>query len=311
MTCPMHHFVSISECDARAIERMLDLAERLRAEREAGQTNEPMLAGCTLGMIFEKPSLRTRVSFEQAMYDLGGQPITLGQQEIGLGKREPVKDMIRVLSGYVQAVAARVFDHENLLEMQRYSDVPIINLLSDQAHPCQALADVLTLRDEFGADLQGRTVAFVGDANNVARSLAILCGKLGLNFVHASPPGYALEQAFADRIMSQMPGMDLWMTHHPAEAVHYADAIVTDTFVSMGQETHADERSAAFEGFQVNDALLREAPDHAIVLHCLPAYRGQEITDSVLEGPRSRIFAEAHNRLHAQKGLLAHLLGRS
>jgi len=305
----MHHFISIADCSCEALQQMLDAAERLREQREAGRANEPILAGLTLAMIFEKPSLRTRVSFEQAMYELGGRPITLGQHEIGLGQREPVKDIIRVLSGYVQGVAARVFDHANLLEMQRYSDVPIINMLSDQAHPCQALADILTVRDEFGSDLSGRTIAFIGDANNVARSLAILCGKLGINFVHASPPGYALEQAFADRIMSQMPDMDLWMTSDPRQAIHHADAIVTDTFVSMGQEEETAQRNAAFEGFQVNDELLADAPGHAIVLHCLPAHREAEITDRVIEGPRSRVFPQAHNRLHAQKGLLAHLLG--
>jgi ornithine carbamoyltransferase len=306
----MHHFISIADCSKDALAQMLDAAERLRAERAAGQANAPVLAGQTLAMIFEKPSLRTRVSFEQAMYELGGRAVVLGQHEIGgLGEREPVKDLTRVLNGYVQAVAARVFDHDHLLEMQRYSEWPVINMLSDVAHPCQALADILTLRDEFGADLAGRTLAFVGDANNVARSLAILCGKLGINFIHASPPSFALEQAFADRMMSQMPEMNLSMTHDPAAAVHDADAIVTDTFVSMGQEAERDERTAAFEGFQVNNALLEQAPPHAIVLHCLPAYRGKEITEAVLEGPRSRIFAEAHNRLHAQKGLLAHLLG--
>jgi ornithine carbamoyltransferase len=306
----MHHFISIADCSTAAIERMLDTAERLRAERERGETNAPVLAHRTLAMIFEKPSLRTRVSFEQAMYELGGRAITLGQQEIGgLGEREPVKDLTRVLNGYVQGIAARVFDHDNLLEMQRYSDVPIVNMLSDLAHPCQALADMLTLRDAFGADLSGRTLAFVGDANNVARSLAILCGKLDINFIHASPPDYAMDQAFADRIMSQMPRMNLSMTHDPAQAVHYADAIVTDTFVSMGQEAQATERNQAFAGFQVNDTLLAEAPAHAIVLHCLPAHRGDEISEAVLEGPRSRVFQQAHNRLHAQKGLLTHLLG--
>jgi ornithine carbamoyltransferase len=306
----MQHFVSIADTSADTLEHMLQVSETLRAERNTGQANEPMLAGQSLAMIFEKPSLRTRVSFEQAMYELGGQAVVLSQQEIGgLGKREPVKDLTRVLNGYVQAVAARVFDHQNLVEMQRYSELPIINMLSDLAHPCQALADLLTLRDEFGANLRNRTLAFIGDANNVARSLAALCGQLGLNFIHASPPGFALEQAFADRIMSQMPDMHLSMTHHPADAVHEADAIVTDTFVSMGQEAEAAHRNAAFEGFQVNDALLAQAPDHAIVLHCLPAYRGQEITEPVLEGPRSRVFQEAHNRLHAQKGLLATLLG--
>jgi ornithine carbamoyltransferase len=268
-----------------------------------------VLKGKSLAMIFEKPSLRTRVSFEQAMVELGGHAIVLSQQEIGLGQRETVADVTRVLCGMVQGIAARVFEHDKLVQMRQYSTVPIINMLSDFSHPCQALADVLTLMDEFGPDLAGRTVAFVGDGNNVARSVARICGRFGMNFILASPPGYALEPDLADRMMAEVPGMRFEMTEDPRAAVRDADAIFTDTFVSMGQEEEKAVRLTAFKAFQVNSDLLAAAPKHAIVLHCLPAYRGVEITDEVMDGPRSRVFPEAHNRLHAQKGLLAVLLG--
>jgi len=308
-TSSIEHFLSIRETAQPDLERMFDAAFALREERNAGQANAPVLAGKTLGMFFEKPSLRTRVSFEQAMKELGGHAIVLGQHEVGLGKRESVADFTRVIQGMVHAIAARVFKHTTLTEMTDHAAVPVINMLSDQAHPAQALADAMTLMDEFGRDLKGKHVVFVGDGNNVARSLAMVCGRLGASFTLASPPDYALEQAFADRVMAQCPGMDLTMTHDPEQAVRYADAIYADTFVSMGDEDEHEDRCAAFAGFQVNDELLGHAPDHAIVMHCLPAHRGEEITDAVMDGPRSRVFPQAHNRLHAQKGLLAVLLG--
>jgi ornithine carbamoyltransferase len=204
-------------------------------------------------------------------------------------------------------LVARVFEHEKLKRMAAADALPIINALSDYAHPCQALADALTLRDEFGADLTGRTLAFIGDGNNVARSLAMICGKLGANFVLSSPPGYELEQAFQDRIMAQVPSMNFEMTSDPRRAVQDADAIYTDTWTSMGQEAEQERRLAAFKGFALDEDLLAAAPGHAIVLHCLPAKRGVEITNDVMDGPRSRVFQQAHNRLHAQKGLLAQM----
>lgn len=304
----MQHFLSIADTCLDDIKHILDVAGKLRDYRSRGQAHQPILAGRTLAMIFEKPSLRTRVSFQQAMYELGGHAIVLGQHEIGLGQRESVADVTRVLAGMVHAIAARVFDHQKLIEMSCHSDIPVINMLSDLYHPCQALADVMTITDEFGPDVAGRKVAFIGDGNNVARSLALIAGKLGMDFILASPPAYALEQAFADRVMAQMPQMNFTMTHDPAQAVRDADVVVTDTFVSMGQENEKQQRLNDFAGFQVNEKLLAHAPDHAIVLHCLPAYRGVEITDAVMDGPRSRVFREAHNRLHAQKGLLAALL---
>jgi ornithine carbamoyltransferase len=286
---------------------VLELAATLKRDLKTGK-RPPLLAGKSLAMIFEKPSLRTRVSFEQAMVELGGHASVLTAAEVGLGKRESAADVARVLSGMVHGIMARVFEHQKLLDLAKYGTVPVINALSDYSHPCQALADALTLMDEFGRDLTGRTLAYIGDGNNVARSLAIMCGKLGMKFVAASPPPYTLEQDLVERLRRQVPGIEMALTSDPGDAVRRADAIYTDTWVSMGQEFEATKRQTLFQPYQVNDALLAHAPAHAVVLHCLPAYRGREVTGEVLEGPRSRVFVQAHNRLHVQKGLLAVLL---
>ncbi|NBB82002.1 MAG: ornithine carbamoyltransferase [Alphaproteobacteria bacterium] len=294
----MKLFLEITDATTGQLSHVLQVAGRLRAERQAGRPNDPVLAGQTLAMLFEKPSLRTRVSFEQAMYELGGRSIVLGQHEVQLGQRETVGDFARVVSGMVQGVAARVHQHHHLLEMAEHAAVPVINMLSERAHPCQALADVMTIRDEFGPDLAGRTVVFVGDGNNCARSLALLCDRLGARFIHAGPRAYRLA------------GVDsaAWV-EDPHQAVRRADVIYCDTFVSMGHEDEKARRLDEFKAYQVNAALVNAAPERAIVLHCLPAYRGVEITDEVMDGPRSRVFAQSHNRLHAQKGLLAVLMG--
>ena len=305
----MKHFLCTTDADDRELTKLFDIAYRLRDERRAGKANEPILAGKTLAMIFEKPSLRTRVSFEEAMNELGGRGMVLTAAEVGLGKREPAADVARVLSGMVHGIMARVFEHEKLTELAKYSSVPVVNALSDYSHPCQALADVMTMMDEFGRDLRGMTIAFIGDGNNVARSLALLCGQLGMNFILAAPPGYELEQSLVDQIMAKSPGMNFETTRDPMLAVQDADAIYTDTWVSMGQEEEAARRKAAFTGYQINGALIAAAPDHAIIMHCLPAYRGLEITDEAMEHARSRVFVEAHNRLHAQKAVLAMLMG--
>ena len=305
----MQHFLSMIQTTPEQLGRLFDVAFELRQQRLAGQPNKPVLAGQTLAMIFEKPSLRTRVSFEQAMLDLGGHAIRLGWDEVGMGKRETPADVARVLSGMVHGIMARVYEHQKLVDLATHSAVPVINALSDESHPCQALADVMTLIDEFGRDLTGRTLVFVGDGNNVAHSLAIICGKLGMNFILASPPGYELPSESTDRIKSHLPDMNFEMTHDAIEAVRNADAIYADTWVSMGQEEQVAQRRKTFAAYQINDDLLAAAPGHAIVLHCLPAYRNVEITDQVIDGPRSRVFPQAHNRLHAQKGLLAVLMG--
>lgn len=301
------HLITLLEWSPTDIQHVLDLALDLRGRRERAEPATDVLRGKTLAMLFEKPSLRTRVSFEQAMLELGGHAIILGE-EVGIGKRESVADVTRVLAGMVHGIAARVFEHEKLRQMAQHSDKPVINMLSDYSHPCQALADALTMIDAFGTDLAGRTLAYVGDGNNVARSLAVICGKLGMRFAIATPPGYELEQEEIDRIMAALPSMDLVTSHDPMEVVHDADAIYTDTWVSMGQEQEKQQKLPAFKDFVVNQQMLAGAPKHAIVLHCLPAYRGTEITDAVMDGPQSRVFAQAHNRLHAQKGLLAMLM---
>ncbi len=304
----MKHFLSIANATPDELKHMLGVARRLRDERDAGKANDPVLAGQTLAMLFEKPSLRTRVSFEQAMIELGGHSIIMGQ-EVGLGKRESVGDVAKVLGGMVHGIAARVFEHQKLIDFAEFGGVPVINMLSDESHPCQALADLMTLQDEFGADLTGRSVAFIGDGNNVARSVAILCGRLGVRFVLASPEGYEFTPQVQKQLLADAPGMDLEVIVDPIDAVKGVDAVFTDTFTSMGQEDEKQARLEAFKGYQVNDGLVSHAADHAVVLHCLPAYRGVEITDEVMDGPRSRVFPEAHNRLHAQKGLLAVLMG--
>ncbi len=294
------HFLNIADQSPAMLRHILDVGWQLREQRARGEANPAVLANKALAMLFEKPSLRTRVSFEQAMNELGGHAVVLGRDEVGLGKREAVGDVARVLSGMVHGIAARVFRHEHLVELSQSSTVPVINMLSDRGHPAQALADIMTIADEFAPgdhDLTGRHVVFVGDGNNVAASLASLCGKLGLRFTLSCPPGFDLD----------VPGIRT--VTDPHDAVHDADVIYADTFVSMGEEDQKEAKVKAFADYQVNRNLLASAPPSAIVLHCLPAYRGVEITDQVLDGPRCRAFTQAHNRLHAQKGLLAVLMG--
>jgi len=304
----MKHLIDIFDLSAEELRHVLDVSRTLRERRDAGKS-PPVLAGQTLLMYFEKPSLRTRVSFEQAMYELGGRAIVIGQDEVKLGVRESVADFTRVVNGMVQGVMARVFEHEKLIDIAQNATVPVVNALSDYSHPCQALADILTMRDEFGDDLTGRSLVFVGDGNNVARSLAMSSARLGMRFTLACPPNYALGDGFIERVTGEHPEADVRIVHDAIEAVSQADAIYADTFVSMGQEDEKQARLDAFAAYQVNESLLAAAPDRAIVLHCLPAYRGVEITDAVMDGPQSRVFPQSHNRLHAQKGLLAVLMG--
>lgn len=303
----MNHFIDISDCTTDELQHLLDVSLRLKKQlRETGR-NDPILANKTLAMIFEKPSLRTRVSFAVAMTQLGGNGLVLRQEEVGLGTREPLQDIARVLSSMCDGIMARTFEHQKVTDLAKWSKVPVINGLTDYSHPCQAMADLMTLHERFGK-LDGKTMAFIGDGNNVARSLAMACGKFGMSFILASPKGYELPEEDVALVRSQSPRMDLRVIGDPKEAVRNADAIVTDTWVSMGQEGEKARRVQHFAGFQVDDALLAAAPKHAVVLHCLPAYRGLEISDAVMEGPQSLVFPEAENRLHFQKGLLAVLL---
>jgi ornithine carbamoyltransferase len=303
----MQRFIAIAEHSPEALKHVLDVAAQLKAQLRRDRRNDPLLAGRVLAMIFEKPSLRTRVSFAVAMNHLGGMGMVLSRDEVGLGTREPVQDVARVLSGMCDGIMARTFEHEKIKQLAHHATVPVINGLTDYSHPCQAMADIMTLGERFG-ELRGRTMAYVGDGNNVARSLSVACGKFGMRFILASPPGYELPREDLDRIMSQVPEMDFEVTHDPADAVRDADAIYTDTWVSMGQEAEKQRRLRDFAGFIVDEKLLAVAPKHAVVMHCLPAYRGLEISEGVVEGPQSLIFPQAENRLHFQKGLLAVLM---
>lgn len=303
----MEHFLTIMETPTPRLRAMLRRAVQLRTRRE------PVLAGKALCCLFEKSSLRTRVSFEQAMRRLGGHAMSMSQSEVGLGGRESPEDVARVLGGMVDVVMARVRSQQTLIRLAAPNAVPIINGLSDESHPCQALADVLTLADEFADGnvdaLAGRTVAFVGDGNNVARSLLAACAKLGMNFRMCAPEGYGLGEAYLDRARAEAAGsIRIDSCEDPADAAADVDAIYCDTFVSMGQEDERDQRLRTFAPYQVNQALLDKAPPHTIVLHCLPASRGVEITDQVMDGPRSRVFKQAWNRVDAQMGVLAELL---
>jgi ornithine carbamoyltransferase len=261
-------------------------------------------------MIFQKPSLRTRVSFDMAMRHLGGDALYLSPQEIGLGQRESIADVARVLSGYVDAIMARVFEHAHVVELARCSSIPVINGLSDYNHPCQGMADGLTILEHFG-HLKGLNVTFIGDGNNVAVSLLHLCAKLGANFTLAAPEGFEMNPRAVElgREFSQQSGSSIRFLRDPHEAVRQADVIYTDTWTSMGQEAEAKRREEVFPPFQVNQKLVSEANSDVIVMHCLPAHRGQEITDEVADGPHSALFPQAHNRLHAQKAILVWLFG--
>ncbi|MEA2711583.1 MAG: ornithine carbamoyltransferase [Phycisphaerales bacterium] len=304
----MKDFIAIADHSPEQLRHMLDVAKHLKKQLKETGRNDPIFAGKSLAMIFEKPSLRTRVSFSTAMIQLGGSSLMLRGEEMGWGHREEVRDVARVIASMCDGIMARTFEHEKVMELAKWSTVPVINGLTDYNHPCQAMADVLTIEEHFGK-LSGLTMAFIGDGNNVTRSLASACGKFGMRFILASPAGYELPQSDIDRIMSEMPTLDFVTMHDPREAVREADVIVTDTWVSMGQEAEKARRLKDFAGFQVDDKLLAQAPKQAVVLHCLPAYRGFEISDAVMESPRALVFQEAENRLHAQKAILAVLMG--
>jgi ornithine carbamoyltransferase len=306
----MKNFISLADLSPQEIWHILSRARELKEEWRSGG-NRPLLQGKVLGMIFHKPSLRTRVSFDMAMLHLGGHALYLSPDEIGLGKRESVADIARVLSGYVDIIMARVFDHQHVLQLAEYSRVPIINGLSDYNHPCQAMTDVFTIWEKKG-DLPGLKLAYVGDGNNVAVSLLFAATKLGMHFVIGNPPGYDLpaEALALGRQYASQSGSQIMVTHDPVEAVTGADIVYTDTWTSMGQEKEAARRVNVFPPYQVNNDLLAHAERDAIVMHCLPAHRGEEITDGVADGPQSVLFDQAENRLHAQKGILVILLAK-
>jgi ornithine carbamoyltransferase len=305
----MKDFLAIADYPSNIIQDLLDLAISLKNEwRDGG--NLPILKNKVLAMIFQKPSLRTRVSFDMGMRQLGGDALYLSPAEIGLGKRESIADVARVLAGYVDIIMARVFDHNHIEELSKWSEVPVINGLSDYNHPCQAMADALTIQENFG-NLKGLNVAYVGDGNNVAVSLMHVCTKLGANFSIANPEGYGLSDNALElgRRFASENGCTIRLFTDPYDAVADAQVIYTDTWTSMGQEEEVVKRQRVFPPYQVNSKLLTKANPDVIVMHCLPAHRGEEITDEVADGPHSRLFPQAHNRLHAQKAILARLLG--
>ncbi|MBL8164218.1 MAG: ornithine carbamoyltransferase [Anaerolineae bacterium] len=304
----MKHFLKLSDWSSKDLWHLIQLAIHLKMEWKAGG-NKPIFKDKILAMVFQKPSLRTRVSFEVAMKHLGGDAIMLSPDEIGLGKRESIADVARVLSGYTQGIMARVFDHEHVEQLAQWASVPVINGLSDSHHPCQAMGDLLTIYEQFGR-LQGLKIAFVGDGNNVAASLLEAAAHFGMHFTVASPDGYMLpEEAYEEaRPFAEDSGATFEMFNDPRAAVKGADVLYTDTWVSMGQESETKTREAAFAGYQINDTLLKHASKNAIVMHCLPAHRGQEITDAVADGEHSALFPQAENRLHIQKAILVHVM---
>ena len=303
----MKDFLSIDECTTEQLNGLLELSTGLKRLYKSGQ-RDLCLSGKSLAMLFEKPSLRTRVSFQVAMTDLGGNAIYVKPEDIGgIGTREPIKDVARVLSRYVHGIMARTFEHATVTELARYSAVPVINALTDWSHPCQAMADAMTIEEHCGR-IQGVKIAFIGDGNNVARSLAFACAKLGMSMTVASPKGYELDAETVRQ--ANAAGADcVRQTNDPARAVAEADVIYTDTWVSMGQEEEKQKRRAEFAGFSVDAELLASAPSGVKVMHCLPAYRGFEISDEVVESEHSIIFDQAENRLHFKRGLLKQLLG--
>ena len=301
----MKHFLSIRDLSRDDLPRLFAQIAELKARTKARDRSTP-LPGRTLALIFEKPSLRTRVTFEVAMTQLGGTSVYLSAQEIGMGKRETVPDVARNLSRWVDGVAARVFSHRTLEQLAEHASIPVISGLSDLEHPCQALADFFTLW-ERGMDLAKLRLGWVGDGNNVCNSLLLLGSMLGTSAVVATPPGYEPDARVLEEC--RRLGGRIRLTTEAPEALEDADVVYTDTWISMGQEGDREQRLEAFQRYQVNDRLLAFAPGNALVMHCLPAHRGEEITDAVLDGPRSLILEQAENRLHAQKAIILNLLG--
>ena len=303
------HLLGAEDLGGLGLVRLLDRADLLRNDR-AGIAPRRPLAGRQVALLFEKPSLRTRVSFEVAVTSLGGHAIALGPDEVGLGRRESAADVARNLSRLVDAIVLRTFAHDTLVEMAGAASVPVVNALTDAEHPCQALADLLTMRQRFGR-LAGLRLAFVGDGNNVAHSLMLAGALAGLDVRVATPPGYEPDPAVVIRARELGERHRSWISigTDPIEAVRGADAVYTDVWTSMGREAEADERRARFAGFEVNEALLARAAPHVVALHCMPAHRGEEISAAVLDGPRSLALEQAENRRYAQEAVLIELLG--
>jgi ornithine carbamoyltransferase len=303
----MRHLLTLADLKSGEIERIFAITEDLKTKYARG-LREALLPGRVMALLFEKPSLRTRVSFEAGMINLGGNAMFLGN-DVGFGSRESVADFARVISQYVDVIVVRAFKHETAKQLAEHCTCSVINGLTDYAHPCQAMADLYTLKEMFGR-LKGHTLAFVGDGNNVSRSLAEACGKLGMKFVLACPKGYEFDAAFLAELARDNPEAQVTVVADPAIAVREATAVYTDVWTSMGQEAESNRRKQDFADYQVNAALMKHAPQHAVFMHCLPAHRGEEVTDDVIDGPQSVIVQQAGNRMHVQKGILAWLLGQ-
>ena len=302
----MKNFLSINETSAEQLKQLLTESRDLKKLYKSGK-RDLSLSGKTLAMLFEKPSLRTRMSFQVAMTDLGGASIYIKPEDIGgVGKREPIKDTARVLSRYVDGIMARTFEHSTVMELAEFATVPVINALTDWSHPCQAMADVLTI-SEHCDKLNAIKIAFIGDGNNVARSLAFVSGKFGMKMTVASPAGYELDAETIEMVNKTSPETIIQI-NDPPQAVADADIVYTDTWISMGQEAEKQKRVKDFAGFQLNAELLKSAPAHAKIMHCLPAHHGYEITDDVVDSPNSIIFEQSENRLHFQRALLKRLM---
>jgi len=303
-TSKIEHFISIQDLDKDGLINLIDLALDIKSNR-----TRPSIDGKSLALLFEKPSLRTRIAFELGMSQMDGFSVNFDEEELQMGKREALKDISKVLSRYVDAVAARVLDHKTLLELKKYSTVPVINALSDIEHPCQALADLMTIKEKKGT-FKGLKLVFIGDGNNVASSLALACALVGINFVISSPPNYGLPEPIT-KASSEIASYSSWSLdsiQDPTEAVEEADIIYTDVWTSMGQESEADERNIAFKNYTITKSLLSKGKKDVLFLHDLPAHRGEEVEDGVIESPQSAVFDQAENRLHTQKALLSMIL---
>ncbi len=305
----MKHFLSLAALTPAELRGLLELALELKAAWQAGG-NAPLLQGQVLGEIFQKPSLRTRVSFDVSMLQLGGHALYLSPNEISLGKRESVADVARVISRYVDVIMARVFSHADIVELAAYATVPVINGLSDYNHPCQGAADFLTILEHKGS-FQGKKLTFLGDGNNVSTSLLFGAAKLGMDFAIGMPKGYELHPAVwqLGEQFAAASGSTILATNDPLEAIAGADVVYTDAWASMGQEDEAAKRRQIFPPYRIDSEILAHAKADVIAMHCLPAHRGEEITDAVADGPHSVLFDQAENRLHAQKAILVQLLG--
>jgi ornithine carbamoyltransferase len=312
----MQDFLSVADATSDELAAILDRAAAMKRDRAAAlaagrsPVTPGVLDGRSVALVFEKPSLRTRASFEVGVHELGGKALPMWNTEINLGGRESVTDVAEVLARYVQVLVVRTFGHDNLVAMAAAIDVPVVNSLSDHEHPCQALADLQTIRESFGS-LAGRRLAYVGDGNNVAHSLMLAGALAGMEVAVVHPEGYAPDAAVLAAANDLAGGDAVVATSDVAAGVGGADVVYTDVWASMGQEAEAKARARAFEGFMVTADMMGLAADDAIFLHCLPAHRGEEVAADVIDGPRSRVFDQAENRLHAQKALLAHLVGRA